>query len=96
MVVVALIAVVFFMNDGKPAPISTEIGNSSEQISWQEAVSYIENCSVSFVGQAHSLNITLKMKNGKTFSAKEPSIDDVFELVNQNINKCGNIGLATE
>jgi hypothetical protein len=63
-------------------------------ISWPEAVRLIEQCNVTMVMQTHSLDINLRLKDGREVTSVEPTIDGVFQ-VTQRAN-CPNVIIATE
>ncbi len=56
---------------------------------WDYAKSLIENCRVTEVVQAHSREVYLKLKNGSTVNTIEPNLDDIFEIVRNSSQKCG-------
>ncbi len=64
-------------------------------ISWPQAVEFIETCNVEMVIQAHSLDVTLKLKDGREVVAVEPKIDEVFSIT-EKARACRNIIIATE
>jgi len=63
---------------------------------WEELRYVIESCQANQVFQAHSLEVTIELKDRSTLTAVEPKIDDVFDVVNRARDKCGNIIVATE
>lgn len=65
-------------------------------ISWQEAVELINTCQVDLAFQTHALDVTLTLKDGTQATTKEPTIDDIFDVVKQAEPTCGTIPLATE
>ncbi len=65
-------------------------------VSWEQAVRFINSCSVKLAGQTHALDVYLKMKDGTNVRTVEPVIDEVFRVVHNAPKTCGNIGLATE
>ncbi len=95
----ALMAVLGFL--GYLAYISeraprAEVPTQSRVISWTEARQYIKECEVEMVMQAHSLDVTLRLKNGVILYTKEPVIDQVLEEVDKARSVCGNVAVATE
>jgi hypothetical protein len=48
------------------------------------------------VTQTHDLQIVLELKTGDQWQTSEPSIDDVFKIVNNCGKPCKNMILATE
>lgn len=69
---------------------------SGDQVAWEQAVAMILNGEVSEVMQTHSLKVTLTLKDGRVLHTVEPSIDDVFKVIQQCGEKCSNIMVATE
>ena len=59
-----------------------------KKIEWAEAVSLIKNCEVTGTGQAHSLWVTLTLKDGSTVLSKEPKIDEVNKYFS-DMTACG-------
>lgn len=60
--------------------------NQESTVSWDEAVSILNSGQVQGIMQAHNLEVTFTLQNGKIIHTKEPSIDDIFD----EIEKCGN------
>ena len=56
----------------------------------------IYDCEVESVFQNHSKEVTAKLKNGNNIESIEPNIDDIFGLVIEVKDKCGEITMATE
>ena len=46
--------------------------------------------------QTHALEVAATFKDGKEITAREPNIDDIFDVINQYTDKCGEIIMATE
>ena len=65
-------------------------------LSWPEAEQMILSGDVQQVAQTHALAVYLTLKDGREFVTKEPSIDEVFRLVERCGEKCAGIALATE
>lgn len=63
---------------------------------WAQAVAALKSCMVSMVVQAHSLNVELTLKDGKKYTAVEPTIDEVFRVLDTVRDRCGDISIATE
>ena len=64
--------------------------------SWADVVSFAKNCEIEFAGKSHSLDVNITLKNGKKFDVKEPSIDSIYALLQENSDTCGQPGFATE
>jgi hypothetical protein len=65
-------------------------------VSWPHAVRLIEACQPSFVGQSHALDVDMTLKDGRRVRAVEPTIDEVFRVVERTRDACGQIPVATE
>jgi len=65
-------------------------------ISWHQARELILGCRVSAVMQTHALDIYLTLKDGREIRAVEPTIDEIFRVVDEAKARCGAIQLATE
>ena len=65
-------------------------------ITWDAAVDLIKEGNVKQVFQTHSLDVTLDMKSGEQYKTTEPSIDDVFKVIDACGNPCKDMLLATE
>jgi hypothetical protein len=71
-------------------------GPGAVYILWSEAVELIKDCDVEMVLQAHSLNVGLTLKTGDQLRAVEPTIDEVFRVLAEYQDKCGQIPVAME
>lgn len=67
-----------------------------ETISWQAAISLLNDGQVTMVFQAHSLEVTLTLKNGATVKTLEPYIDAIFVEIQACGEPCAGIAQATE
>jgi hypothetical protein len=76
-----------------PNPPTT--GDSSV-ITWDKAVELINSGDVKQVSQTHSLDVTLDMINGEVYKTIEPSIDEVFKVIDACGDPCKDMILATE
>ncbi len=65
-------------------------------IAWEEIKSFIKDCEVESIFQAHSLEVSAELKNGQKISAVEPRIDYIINLAQEAEPVCGNIIMATE
>ena len=72
------------------------IDHISNETYWDMLEKAVEDCEVASVMQTHSLEVTATLKNGTIIKATEPEIDDVFDIVKQADNKCGDIRMGTE
>lgn len=63
--------------------------------SWENLVSMINTGNYQSVGQQHDKTVRLVLDNGKVFQAKEPKIDDVYQVV-KNCSECSGKPFLTE
>ncbi|MFA5368908.1 MAG: hypothetical protein WC303_02785 [Candidatus Paceibacterota bacterium] len=56
----------------------------------------IANCEIASIMQTHALEVTAVFKDGREITAQEPVIDDIFDIINEYKDKCGEIRMATE
>lgn len=75
-------------------PLVPSAGN--RYISWTEARTLLEGCNVDMVAQAHSLTVTLTLKDEREFQTVEPAIDEVFRVIEELPAGCGPSSVATE
>jgi inhibitor of cysteine peptidase len=69
---------------------------TAEQVTWEEAEALILSGEVEMIFQAHSLEVRLRLKDGRELVTEEPSIDEVFRVVDRCGEKCAGIAMATE
>jgi len=67
-----------------------------EQIGWEEAKNLILNGEVTEVFQLHSLEVILTLEDGTQVVTIEPSIDDVFDVLEECGEVCDDVVVATE
>jgi hypothetical protein len=65
-------------------------------LEWQHVEGTIYSGLVSRVSQTHDLQVTITMKDGRTFVTTEPAIDDIVKLIQQCGDFCKDIRIATE
>lgn len=63
---------------------------------WNLIKQGVSSCEVESVMQTHALKVTATFKDGKTITAQEPKIDNIFDVIDQYKDKCGEIIMATE
>ena len=63
---------------------------------WEEIKNQVKDCRVKSIMQTHDLEVVATLKGGGAIKAKEPVIDEIFDLVKQAESKCGRIIMATE
>jgi hypothetical protein len=73
----------------KPTPYPSEVD-------WATAVQILNTGDVEMVAQAHSLDVTLTMKDGSSIHTVEPQIDAIFDEIDKCGRPCNQIALATE
>lgn len=66
-------------------PASVKPYNLDNYVSWNHAIDLILDGQVTNTFQAHSLEVSLQLKNGEWVSTIEPSIDTLFLV----LRKCG-------
>lgn len=67
-----------------------------DEIYWSQAVAMILNGEVAKVMQTHSLQVTIVLKDGRSFITYEPAIDEVIRVIESCGEKCADILIATE
>jgi hypothetical protein len=70
--------------------------SESSDVSWAEALEFLNNGDVTLVAQSHDLEVSLVLKDGRTVTAVEPSIDAIFKAIEACGEACSNIVLMTE
>ncbi len=65
-------------------------------IPWMQAVKLIEECKTKRLMQAHSLSVMMTLSDNTMVHSVEPMIDDVFQITQRSVKKCGNISIGTE
>lgn len=65
-------------------------------LAWEAIKQAFNDCQVKEVFQAHSLDVSVELKNGQQIKTVEPRIDDIMGLASGVWNKCGRINIATE
>jgi hypothetical protein len=64
-------------------------------LSWPSAVKLLETCSVSKAEQAHSLDVTLHLTDGREVRTLEPSIDEIIRIAKRVEGLCGPLSIIT-
>jgi len=72
------------------------IDNTSNETYWEILKQSIENCKVESIWQTHDLEVKAVLKSGMVIKVKEPEIDDIFGIVIEFKDKCGDIIMGTE
>ncbi|HPA25431.1 MAG TPA: hypothetical protein PLK76_01575 [bacterium] len=63
---------------------------------WNLIKQAIANCEIASIMQTHALEVTAVFKDGREITAQEPVIDDIFDIINEYKDKCGEIRMTTE
>lgn len=66
------------------------------RLAWSDAESLILAGQATDIMQTHALEVTIRLKDGRTVAAMEPRIDYVLELLRRCGNPCATTGFATE
>lgn len=69
---------------------------AGESISWNDAITIINNEEVKSIIQSHDLDVSIVLKNGKVFDTNEPRIDDIFKEIVKCGENCKSIIMVTE
>lgn len=67
-----------------------------QKTGWEAAKEMILAGKVKMITQSHNLTVILDLKDGSQFTTTEPTIDEVFRVVEQCDTKCADISLMTE
>lgn len=83
--------------EGNPTPKEESEEYAFTNISnWNLIKQSASNCEIKSVMQTHDLEVTAMLKNGEEVTAREPKIDDIFNVINQYTDKCDEVIMATE
>lgn len=63
---------------------------------WNEIKKTAAACEIESVMQTHNFEVTALLKDGTIISAKEPTIDDIFDVIQQHSDTCEEVMMATE
>ncbi len=63
---------------------------------WNRIKQEVADCNIKDGGQAHSREVTVTLKNGDELKAYSPKIDNIFDIVGNAKEKCGEVILWTE
>jgi hypothetical protein len=76
--------------------VATPKPSRQDEIPWTEAEALILEGEVQQVVQLHSLEVTLVLRNGMGVKTTEPTIDEVFRVIERCGDACSDMVLATE
>jgi hypothetical protein len=81
---------------GAPRGVSTDpCARAAVGWCWQAIRAALLDCRVVFVGQTHSLLVGATLKSGRKLVAREPRIDEIFDLLRE-AHCPGPLSVATE
>lgn len=63
---------------------------------WNSIKQAVAECEIGSVMQTHALEVIAIFKDGREMTAQEPKIDDIFDIIDQYKDKCGEIKMMTE
>jgi hypothetical protein len=75
---------------------SSKSTSTTEEIGWDKAKEMILTGAVETLSQTHDRKVMLDLKDGSRFTTTEPTLDDIFKVVEQCGKKCSNISMITE
>ena len=81
---------------GSTTPVLPTPTSHPSEVDWETAVEILNTGKVKTIGQTHSLEVTLIMKDGTKIYTVEPSIDAIFQEVEKCGQPCSQIMLITE
>ena len=83
-----------------PGPTTSTVlypdAKSGDEVSWNQALSMIQNGEVTQVMQSHDLKVYLTLQDGRTLMTVEPAIDEIIKMIKKCGENCKNIQIATE
>lgn len=65
-------------------------------VEWKTAVAILNTGEVEMAIQAHSLDVTLELKDGRSIHTVEPAIDDILAEITACGDPCSRMAIATE
>lgn len=77
-------------------PFAAPDAPAPTRVSWEKAKALILDGLVAAVFQAHSLEVTLTLKDGRQLITTEPEIDAVLRVIEECGEPCADIRVATE
>jgi hypothetical protein len=77
-------------------PVMYPDAKSGDLIPYYQVTSLITNGEVSKIVQTKDLKLFVTLKDGRTFNALEPLLDDVVNVVKQCGTPCKDVRIATE
>ena len=83
----------FYLQKGE-TETKRQIQNSSQDtrdISWQEAITLLQECKITSIYQKHNLTVTLTDKNNQVYQTTEPKLDDIIYQTSRLRSDCNDI-----
>ena len=77
-------------------PIQSDDMTTWPEVSWEEAVTWLQECRVSEAGQTHAGDVFLTMKDARHVRAVEPALDDLWDILGSLPEGCGPSSFWTE
>lgn len=65
-------------------------------IDWETADKLMASCQVKVIFQKHTLEVTLRDRNGQIYQTTEPKIDAIFDLAKKYQGPCDIVQMITE
>ncbi len=81
--------------DEQPPP-EEKSGTDHAEVTWAEAVELLSKGEVQLVSQAHNLEVSLLLKNGRTVTTVQPQIDAILDAIVACGEECSNIVIVSE
>ena len=63
---------------------------------WNRITQAAAECKITQVMQTHALEVSATLTDGSTITAREPYIDNIFEVIDQHSARCDEVIMATE
>lgn len=80
-----------------PEGVPARLGEPGQRfVTWPHAIGQLQVCNVSLAVQTHALDVYLTLKDGTRVRTVEPTIDEVFRVLDEIREDCGTIPVATE
>ena len=64
---------------------------NTRDISWQEAITLLQECKITSIYQKHNLTVTLTDKNNQVYQTTEPKLDDIIYQTSRLRSDCNDI-----
>jgi len=67
-----------------------------DMLEWENVPGLLFSGLVSSVSQTHDLQVTIRLKDGRSFITTEPAIDNILKIIQECGDLCKDIKIATE